>query len=140
MTAEHLKKHGIKPSVQRIAIMEYLLTHKTHPTADEIYSALYKSIPTLSKTTVYNTLKLFVENKAALGLNIKEKNLRFDGDTSLHAHFRCLECGGIYDFLPHQVKKLNEIEQSDVDGFKIIETQVYYKGCCKACLKKKENN
>ena len=32
--------HGIKPSVQRLAVMEYLKTHCTHPTADEIFSAL----------------------------------------------------------------------------------------------------
>lgn len=56
MTAyEYLLDHQIKPSVQRIAIMDYLLKHKTHPCIDEIYTALCKEIPTLSKTTVYNT-------------------------------------------------------------------------------------
>ena len=43
--------------MQRIAIMEYLMEHRTHPSADEIYTALSPSMPTLSKTTVYNTLK-----------------------------------------------------------------------------------
>ncbi|EJX04128.1 iron uptake regulatory protein [gut metagenome] len=66
--------HGVKPSVQRIAIMDYLLKNRTHPTAEEIYSALVNLIPTLSKTTVYNTLKLFVEQGAALMLTIDEKN------------------------------------------------------------------
>ena len=36
----HLQEHGIKLSVQRIAIMGYLMKHLTHPTADEIYTAL----------------------------------------------------------------------------------------------------
>lgn len=50
MTAyEYLLNHHIKPSVQRIAIMDYLLKHKTHPCIDEIYTALCKEIPTLSK-------------------------------------------------------------------------------------------
>ena len=57
---EYLEEHDVKPSVQRIAVMDYLMTHRTHPTVDEIYHALEKQIPTLSKTTVYNTLKLFV--------------------------------------------------------------------------------
>jgi Fe2+ or Zn2+ uptake regulation protein len=139
MVAEHLKKYGIKPSVQRIAIMDYLLSHKTHPTADEIYSALQPTMPTLSKTTVYNTMKLFVEYGAALGLNIEEKNLRFDGDTSLHAHFICLECGAVHDFFPHQIEALEDAQRSEVDGFKITETQVYYKGYCKTCLENKRN-
>ena len=33
---ERLTRYGIKPSVQRMAIMEYLMTHRTHPTADEV--------------------------------------------------------------------------------------------------------
>lgn len=74
MTAyEYLLNHHIKPSVQRIAIMDYLLKHKTHPCIDEIYTTLCKEIPTLSKTTVYNTLKLFVEQGAAKMLTIDEK-------------------------------------------------------------------
>ena len=62
---EYLLSYEIKPSVQRIAIMDYLLKHHTHPCIDEIYMALHDDIPTLSKTTVYNTLKLFVEHGAA---------------------------------------------------------------------------
>ena len=48
---KRLQNHNIKPSVQRIAIMNYLIEHRTHPTVDEIYTALSPSIPTLSKTT-----------------------------------------------------------------------------------------
>lgn len=46
---EYLLSYNIKPSVQRIAIMDYLLKHHTHPCIDEIYLALCKDIPTLSK-------------------------------------------------------------------------------------------
>ena len=55
----YLLSHKIKPSMQRIAIMDYLFEHKVHPTVDKIFNDLYPQIPTLSKTTVYNTLKLF---------------------------------------------------------------------------------
>ena len=75
-----LQHYGIHPSVQRIAIMDYLLKHRTHPTVDEVYVALYKDIPTLSKTTVYNTLRLFSEQGAALMLTIDERKICFDGD------------------------------------------------------------
>ncbi len=37
---KRLQNHNIKPSVQRIAIMNYLMEHRTHPTVDEIYTAL----------------------------------------------------------------------------------------------------
>lgn len=65
MTAtEQLIEHNIRPSVQRVAIMQYLLDHRTHPTADDIYTELVKTMPTLSRTTVYNTLQLLVTNQA----------------------------------------------------------------------------
>ena len=75
---DRLLEHNIKPSMQRIAIMEYLMEHPIHPSADDIYTALSPSMPTLSKTTVYNTLKLFSEQGAALMLTIDEKNTNFE--------------------------------------------------------------
>ena len=86
---DRLIEHNIKPSMQRIAIMEFLMEHPIHPSADDIYMALSPSMPTLSKTTVYNTLKLFSEQGAALMLTIDEKNTNFDADTSMHSHFLC---------------------------------------------------
>ena len=58
---DYLEKCGIKPSLQRIAIVEYLMENRIHPTADDIYHALCIQVPTLSKTTVYNTMRLFAE-------------------------------------------------------------------------------
>ena len=55
---ERLLEHNIKPSMQRIAIMEYLMNHPIHPSADDIYTALSPSMPTLSKTTVYNNFEI----------------------------------------------------------------------------------
>ena len=124
---EYLLSYNIKPSVQRIAIMDYLLKHHTHPCIDEIYLALCKDIPTLSKTTVYNTLKLFIEHGAARMLTIDERNACFDGDTSMHAHFQCK----------------TESEEADLlhkDGFQIEEIHHYYKGICPECLNEKNEN
>lgn len=45
VVVERLQGHNIKPSVQRIAIMKYLMEHRTHPTVDEIYTALSPTIP-----------------------------------------------------------------------------------------------
>lgn len=129
----YLLNYRIKPSVQRIAIMDYLLKHRTHPSVEEVYSALSPDMPTLSKTTVYNTLKLFTEQGAAQMLTIDEKNVCFDGDTSLHAHFLCKKCGKIYDLpMPEVVKEVADLE---VDGNVITEVHHYYKGICKNCIK-----
>ena len=90
---DRLLSFGIKPSLQRMAILDYLLKNATHPTADTIFGDLYPNIPTLSKTTVYNTLKLLEEQGVIISISIDEKNVRYYGDLSEHAHFKCKECG-----------------------------------------------
>jgi len=128
----HLISHNIKPSVQRVTIMQYLLEHHTHPTIDQIYNDLVPSMPTLSKTTVYNTLKLFYDKQAVTALFIDEKSVRYDGDTTVHAHFRCKNCGAVYDV---------PLEKSDIPPYRGNpdfypgETQVYFLGTCKKCIK-----
>ena len=134
-TSIYLSGYGIRPSVQRIAIMRYLLKNRTHPTADEVYEALRKKIPTLSKTTVYNTLKLFVENGAAIYVGIDEKNARFDGFVESHAHFRCKKCGCIIDISMNVDNFLPKDFKGDIE-----ETYFYLKGVCENCKKKKGNN
>ena len=132
---EYLLNYNIKPSVQRIAIMDYLLKHETHPCIDEIYMALCKEIPTLSKTTVYNTLKLFVEHGAAKMLTIDERNACFDGNTSLHAHFLCRSCGKIFD-MPLK-EELTDTDKLGEEGYVVEEVHYYYKGICPECAEQK---
>ncbi|MEA5006774.1 Peroxide operon regulator [bioreactor metagenome] len=129
---ERLKSKNIKPSIQRVAIMDYLIMNRTHPSVDDVYKDLSSSMPTLSKTTVYNTLKLFSEKGAALMLTIDENRVNFDGDTSPHTHFLCKRCGKIYDLqIPTVVK---EVIGMSVAGHQISEIHYYYKGVCKTCL------
>ena len=55
---KYLRDHNISPSYQRKRIFEYMYENRNHPNVNQIYEALVKEIPTLSKTTVYNTLNL----------------------------------------------------------------------------------
>jgi len=66
-----LLKAGIRPSYPRIRVLDYLVTMKTHPTAEEVFSHLVKEMPTLSRTTVYNTLNLLVGAGLARTLTIE---------------------------------------------------------------------
>lgn len=138
MTAtEQLIEHNIRPSVQRVAIMQYLLDHRTHPTADDIYTELVKTMPTLSRTTVYNTLQLLVTNQAVLGLTIDQHNMHFDGYTHPHAHFLCRSCGKIFD-----VEVNNHLREHlfTSDKFAIEKVELNYMGLCPDCRIREINN
>ncbi|MCE1155627.1 MAG: transcriptional repressor [Bacteroidales bacterium] len=126
----YLMQYSIRPSVQRTAVMEYLMNHKTHPTVDEIYLALSPGIPTLSKTTVYNTLNLFIEKGAVQMLTIDEKNARYDADTSKHAHFYCGTCGKVHDIM-NVNPEVFEIPSNS--QFTIHSMQLSYYGTCTSC-------
>lgn len=133
---DYLISHGVKPSVQRLAIMNYLFLHKTHPTADEIYMSLHSEIVTLSKTTVYNTLKLLAEKGAILALGVDDKNMRFDGNISAHAHFFCTKCGKVYDFGFEIMAKINSLASVSAEGYRIDDSQLNCKGICSECARR----
>ncbi len=119
----------IAPSLQRIRILEYLHNFKTHPTADMIYKALIESIPTLSKTTVYNTLKTFVEKGLLSELSLFENEIRYEYNTDSHIHFKCTQCGKIYDIFGDY----ENYENQEIDGHKVTDQHTYLKGICKSC-------
>lgn len=133
MIGKELLKHNIKPSFPRVKIFQYLVEKKSHPTVDEIHSILVKEVPTLSKTTVYNTLNLFVEANMAKVITIEDNETRYDADISTHGHFKCEQCGTIYDF--HI--KMDNLETEGLKSFQIREKDFYYKGTCSKCLEYK---
>lgn len=130
-TYQYLTDHGVKPSMQRMAVMDYLLQHHTHPTIDEIYTSLLPEMPTLSRTTIYNTLHLLAAHKAVTQLTIDERRVCYDADVQPHAHFLCTRCGHVFD-LPLKRPRLEGAAQVP-DGFQTEQCDLYYRGCCKEC-------
>lgn len=128
---EKLVKHNIKPSVQRLAVLNYLENHPTHPTVDTIFQDLSPEIPTLSKTTIYNTLTLLLENDVIQAINIEEKNVRYDGNKEAHVHFLCTKCHKIYDYPMANIVMPDGVGECDVEN-----VQIYYRGICKHCKTK----
>jgi Fur family peroxide stress response transcriptional regulator len=124
---------GLRPSTQRLAIMEYLLTHFTHPTVDDVYQGLCDKISTLSRTTVYNTLRLFSEHNAAQMITIDEHRVCYDGNTQPHVHFFCKKCGKVIDLFDENAPRLTEAKS--IEGNVVDEIQLYYKGICSDCMK-----
>ena len=127
---EILKKHDIAPSMQRVKVLEYLQNYKTHPTADMIYQDLVEEMPTLSKTTVYNTLKTFTEKGIIMELSLFENEVRYEYDTEPHIHFKCIKCGKIYDIS----KTFKCLKDEKIEGHKVSEHHINLKGICKSCL------
>jgi len=130
-----LRKHKLKITPQRLEIINFLDKNRTHPTANEIYSALKKNNPSLSKTTVYNSLDKLIQHNLVNELTISKSESRYDFKNEMHHHFLCKNCGQIIDIeveCPFLDKMLNS-------KHKVEEVHGYFKGICENCRKKKNN-
>lgn len=133
MTAkDSMLQKGVRPSALRMQIYNYLDLNRTHPTVDEIYSTLSDEYPTLSKTTVYNTVKLLESKKIIKAISIEGFRTRYDANAEFHGHFLCRSCGMVYDVA------LDFCPEFPMDDYEIESKDVFYSGICKncKCLKK----
>jgi len=115
---------------QKAAIIDYLRSVKTHPSAETVYLALKRKMPRLSLGTVYRNLDAYAQEGKSLTFEVNGQQ-RFDGDVSPHSHFACEECGGVQDLwfalpLPKVKKHLSL-------GASVKSIDVLIKGQCAMC-------
>ena len=131
--AAELRACGISPSPQRLSVLGFLKSHAIHPTADMIMKALKPQLPTLSLTTVYNTLKLFVEKKLVTEVIIEDGELRFDADVRPHAHFKCRSCSKVFDLFPSRDNPEPVVIPPLPAGFTVDTVHLCLRGRCAGC-------
>jgi Fe2+ or Zn2+ uptake regulation protein len=127
---EALKSSNIQLTHQRFRVLEYLKRNRSHPTVDSIYKDLHMEIPTLSKTTVYNTLRILEEAGLVRVLTIEDNETRYDIQADDHGHFKCESCGTIYNFNVD----FNQLKSEELEQFKVTDKNLYFQGICPNCL------
>ncbi len=133
--AERLRALGLTPTIQRLAILEYLEGTTAHPTADQVLAHVQRRFPTMSRATVYNTLDALTKAGGILRITLEPTVARYDADVGPHVHFQCRICGTVYDITTDQKLSLDEC----VDGHHVESTRTYAYGVCSACSNKPES-
>lgn len=133
--AEILKTKKLKVTPQRLAIYKVLYETTAHPTAEDIYTALRKSHPTMSLATVYKTLDALKKADLATELNVGDDSSRYDANIKSHPHMVCLECGQVMDLHTNSLSGFKAQIQEETD-FEIMSEKVYFYGTCKSCKSK----
>lgn len=131
-TLQQLKETDIRITPQRQAVLEFLITNHTHPTADDIYQSLVKDFPGMSVATVYNNLRLFTKIGLVKEMAYGDASSRFDFSSKKHYHAICESCGKIVDtYYPG----LDDVETAteQLTGFKIKEHRMELYGLCPDC-------
>ncbi len=120
-----LSEHGIKPTRQRVAIATHMFEKDQHLSADAILDRVNSdgSITTVSKATVYNTLKLFVSEGILREVAIDPQRILFDTNTHHHHHVLNMDTGEIRDINPVDIDltKLTGLNSSEtIDSVDLV--------------------
>ena len=118
----------IRLTPQRISVYRYLLENRIHPTVETVYTALKVDNPSLSKTTIYNTVDTLTKAGLVRVVRTGEGEVRLDGYTDNHGHFYCRNCGEVFDFSLDGCLVPNSLS-----GFQMEEFDVRATGLCKEC-------
>jgi Fe2+ or Zn2+ uptake regulation protein len=119
---ELLSSHGIQPSAQRVAIADYVLFSKDHPTADDVWRNVKEALPVVSRATVYNTLNLFVAKGLLRTLALSDEAVVFDPNVERHHHFVDESTGQIHD-VPWdrvQVCKIEGLTEYEIHDYQVV--------------------
>lgn len=127
-----LKESGVRITPQRHAILEFLISSETHPTADDIYKALEADFPNMSVATVYNNLRVFRNAGLVKELTYGDSSSRFDFVTHDHYHIICDHCGKIVDFHHPGLEEVEHLA-SHVTGFEVNSHRLEVYGTCPDC-------
>jgi len=124
---------GLKLTPQRLEILEYLDGNTSHPTAEDIYSAIKQKFPMISLATIYKTMDTLKEKGYVQELTIDRERRHFDPDCSQHHHLICTTCRKIAD-ITHEF--LLDIPDDQKSGFDITGSHIEFYGICPDCKNK----
>ena len=125
-----------RKSIHRDTILRIIMNTSSHPGADWVYDQVRKEMPNISMGTVYRNLKLLAQAGEIKEVDIPGSLSRFDGNNSEHYHFRCENCGCLFD-LSEPVDYKMEARIAKKYGFKVKRHYLEFIGLCLDCQKQK---
>ena len=125
-----LESARLRCTAQRYAVMAFLMDHKGHPTAAEIFEAVNRVDPLSSRATTYNNLRDLVKAGLVREVAVEGRAGRFDVTGMRHHHFICDRCGSVEDMDWYDVPR----PASRALGKRVVrECQVIVRGLCMKC-------
>lgn len=116
---------------QRLKILEYLKSVKTHPTAETVYKAVRKQLPNITLATVYRNLNCLAEQGKIQRFEVNSVS-HFDGDVSFHQHCVCRKCGMIQDIFKDTIIR-DALKKINLKGFEPKSMNIIIYGICRKC-------
>jgi len=116
---------------QRRVILEEINRAPKHPSAYEIYEQVRRRLPRVSLGTIYRNLEILSGHGLIRKLEISGSQRRYDGDTDVHSHVRCVKCGRLDDLTVEPTIRF----EGATGGYQIVGHRVELLGICPDCVK-----
>ncbi len=105
----------------------------SHPSADEVYEIVRKTLPRISLATVYRNLDILSELGQIQKLELSGTLKRFDWDVKKHYHIRCINCDRIEN-APLGFMEGMENAINGSTGYKVTGHRLEFLGLCPKCM------
>ncbi len=125
-----LAENGLKSTTQRLVIFEALCNFKNHPTAEDVFNSIREQFPSISLSTVYNTLDLFYRNGIISIVKTSAGIVRYDTVREHHHHLYCAETNKIEDYFNQELDSLlsDFFDKHKINNFDINEVKLQIRG------------
>lgn len=134
---KHLREKGVRITETRKAVIDFIIQSHDHPSADMIYQALLPAFPNMSLATVYNNLKVLIDEGFVSELKVRnDTTTYYDFMGHQHLNVICEKCGRIADMdldLPDVQQ-----EAADQTGYQITKSQMVVYGICPDCVTRQQ--
>lgn len=94
---EICRQNGWKCTSQRLAVYDFINENNKHPMVNDVWDDVKKSLPAVTRESVYRILNEFAECGILQRLD-RIYSARYDCQTGPQGHFICEVCGDITDF------------------------------------------
>ena len=137
MESSDLKKAGLKVTLPRMKILEFLEVSKIrHQSAEDIYRSLLDDGEEIGLATVYRVLTQF----EAAGLVERHHFVSGQAVVELsekghHDHIVCVSCGKVEEFYDEMIEN-RQREVASEKGYEVTDHSLTLYGKCPACQKK----
>jgi len=137
--ARILEARGLKQTRQREVILEAFLEAGGHLTGEDLYQLIREEYPKIGYTTVYRTLKLFVEAEIAEERRFDDGVARYEIEHKHHDHLVCLLCGKIFEFESSVIEQAQREVARELE-FVILRHRHELYGHCRDCRRQKSTD